>query len=172
MTNQELEQLIQLYGKDIYTFCIRLTGSRQEAEDLYQDTFLTATERLYKIDSSRNPKSYLLSIALRIWKNQKRKYAWRQRIAPSESSMQEAENIASEQQSMEDCVISAEERDAVCLAVQHLPEKYRIPVILFYTGQLSVKEISMILSLPEGTVKSRLHYARNLLKKELEVLFS
>ena len=49
MTKQELEWCISEYGRDIYSFCKYLTGNGPEADDLYQDTFLTAVEVLQKI---------------------------------------------------------------------------------------------------------------------------
>ena len=66
MTIKELEICIEKYGKDIYSFCRQLTMSLQEADDLYQDTFLKAMELIPKIDNDQNPKSYLLSIAVHI----------------------------------------------------------------------------------------------------------
>ena len=88
MTDIELEQFITEYGGDIYSFCCCLTGSRQEADDLYQDTFLKAVEKKDILDAAGNPKSYLLSVAARLWKNQRRKAAWRKRIADVEQAMQ------------------------------------------------------------------------------------
>ena len=84
-----MEQCIREYGKEIYSFCKHLTCSRQEADDLYQDTFLKAVELQQKIDWQENPKSFLLSVAVRIWKNRKRKAAWRNRIAPTEVLIEE-----------------------------------------------------------------------------------
>ena len=55
-------------------------------------------------------------------------------------------------------------------AVAKLDDKYRIPVYLFYSQQFSTEQIGSILKLPQGTVKSRLHKARKLLRKELEVV--
>ena len=49
-------------------------------------------------------------------------------------------------------------------------EKYRIPVLLYYSSDMSVPEIAKILHIPEGTVKSRMNKARQMLKKELEAL--
>ena len=69
MTDFELEQFITEYGADIYSFCCCLTGSRQEADDLYQETFLRAIEKKQILDAEGNPKSYLLSVAIRLWKN-------------------------------------------------------------------------------------------------------
>ena len=73
MTISELESLIHSSGKDIYSFCEQLTRSRIEAEELYQDIFLQAVQKLDKIDIDNNPKSYLLSMAVMLWKNKKRK---------------------------------------------------------------------------------------------------
>lgn len=53
-------------------------------------------------------------------------------------------------------------------AVGKLPDKYRIPVLLFYMEELSISDISSILKLPEGTVKSRIHRAKKILKQKLE----
>ncbi len=91
MTKTELENCIFAYGKDIYSFCKSITLHTQEADDLYQDTFLKAMELLSEIDGKQNPKSYLLSIALRLWKNKKRKHAWRKQIASMVSITEESD---------------------------------------------------------------------------------
>ena len=91
MNTTELEKCIETYGNDIYAFCVHLAYSQQEAEELYQDTFLKAMELLSGIEAENNPKSYLLSITIRLWKNQKRKYAWRNRIAGFSSLEEETQ---------------------------------------------------------------------------------
>ena len=77
-----LEQLAEQYGGVLYAFCNQLTGSRQEGEELYQETFLKAVELHRQIDAVQNPKGFLVAVAARLWRNRRRKYAWRQRIAP------------------------------------------------------------------------------------------
>ena len=170
MTNTELETCITEHGTAIYSFCRQLTQSAQEADDLYQDTFLKATELGNKINYTQNPKSYLLSVALRLWKNKKRKYAWRMRIAPmhplSESTGEEIEGPPDF--SPEEQLLKQEETILVQQAVRHLPERLRIPVLLYYMEELPVAEIASVLKIPAGTVKSRLYQARKSLKKELE----
>ena len=172
MTKQELESCVYTYGKDIYSFCKYLTCSKQEADDLYQDIFLTAIEQREKIDSSFNPKSYLLSIALRIWKNKKRKYVWRKRIAEMRSLMDEKENfsIRKEDFSPEQQLLQKEETISVRSAVNQLPDKQKIVVLLFYMEDLPTAQIAGILNIPQGTVLSRLHQARKRLQRELEEL--
>lgn len=170
MTKQELEVCIDKYNKDIYSFCLYLTGSPQEADDLYQDTFLTAVECKEKIEFGNNPKSYLLSIALRIWKNRKRKYAWRRRIADIQPIAEErdAEMAKSAESSPEERIARQEKDMSVRMAVNKLPDKLKIVVLLFYMEDLSTAQIAETVKIPAGTVLSRLHRARRILKKELE----
>ena len=174
MTNLELEQFITEYGREIYSFCVSLCGSRQEADDLYQDTFLTALEKIDRIDIAGNIRSYLLSVAVRMWKNRRRKRAWRRRIAQEqELNEQTADRITVEE--MQDVSVLPEERileeerlTAVRRAVSRLPDRLRVPVLLYYMEERQIMAISEILRLPEGTVKSRLHQARKRLERELE----
>lgn len=174
MTKQELEMCITEYGKDIYSFCRYLTDNPQEADDLYQDTFLTATEVKEKIDFGNSPKSYLLSIALRLWKNKKRKSAWRNRIAQVQPLPEEQDIIlgASMEPTPEERIASKEQDVSIRMAVRHLPEKLRIVVLLYYMEDMATAQIARSMQIPVGTVLSRLHQARKLLKKELEDVFN
>lgn len=173
MNHEELESCIQAYGKDIYSFCRKLTSSRQEADDLYQDTFLKLLELRDRLQIEYNPKSYLLTIAVNLWKNRKRKTAWRQRITGSEVSVEDESmpELPSRDMPVEEQMISREEKDLVQQAVNRLPDAYRLPVLLFYMEELKLSEIAKILKVPEGTVKSRLYRAKKVLEKELEVLY-
>lgn len=172
MTIQELERCIALYGKDIYSFCFRLTGNKETADDLYQDTFLEAIKKLPNIRYKDNPKSYLLSIAIRLWKNTKRKAAWRARILPRVSSDEISESSIDSAPDQINTIIKKEETQYLWDAIDRLAEQYRIPILLYYMEELSTNEISSLLSIPLGTVKSRLHHARKQLEKELEEYFS
>jgi len=170
MTKFELEQCIKEYGRDIYSFCKHLTCSQQEADDLYQDTFLKAVELQQKMDWQDNPKSFLLSVAVRIWKNRKRKAAWRNRIAPTEVLIEErdVEECCDTEASLEESYIIQEEAQIVRRAVDKLPKKLKICILLFYMEELSISQIAKALGVPQGTIKSRLYQARKLLEKELE----
>ena len=170
MTKLELEQCIKEYGRDIYSFCKHLTCNRQDADDLYQDTFLKAMELQEKLMWQDNPKSYLLSVTVRLWKNRRRKVAWRNRIVPvvSLTEKQDVEPVCEMKSSPEEAYLAEEEKRLVQGAVDKLPEKLKICILLFYMEQLSVVQIAKVLHLPEGTVKSRLYQARKILEKELE----
>lgn len=170
MTQQELCQLIELHGKDLYGFCCYLTQSRYWADDLYQETFLYAAERLKDIDSSLNPKSFLISLAVGIWKNQRKKDARRQKLAPT-VSMEEASWVnfsTSMQTDPEEALMTKEICQLVRTEMDSLKEKYRIPVYLYYAAEMSLEQIADVLHVPTGTVKSRLHKARKEIRKGLE----
>lgn len=173
MTIAELEECVDIYGKEIFGFCRHITGSWQEGEELYQDTFLKAVELSAKIDRSKNPKSYLLSIAIRLWKNGRRKSAWRQRIANMESLEERMEEgylpLGEETQQPEHFHLLREQSLLVRKCMEELPEKYRLCILLYYAAELSVKEIAGCLKVPEGTIKSRLNKGRKMIKEKLEV---
>jgi len=174
MTIQELQENIDTYGRDIYSFCRHLTGSTQEADELYQDTWLTAVERLDSIVSEGNIKSFCLSVALRLWKNRKRKFSWRRRIAEMQTLDAESgeEYIPDSQPSPEAYIMERERDRLVREAVDRLPEKYKAIVLLYYMEEMPLAEIASAVHIPEGTVKSRLYQARMLLRKKLEGIYN
>jgi len=169
MRQEELEQYIQDYGRDLYSFCCSMTRSREEAQDLYQDTFLKLYEIGEKVVIEKNPKSYLMGISVNIYRNHKRKLSIRQRIAGIQQSVEEMDiDIASDARLTEEEVIVQEECRMVRSAVRQLSDKYRLPILLFYMEELSLTEIAAVLKLSEGTVKSRLYRAKKILKQKLE----
>ncbi len=168
MTRQEFANLLEKEGSTIYSFCCYLTGNRDKADDLYQETMLVAIEKCGKIDKTENPKNFLIGIATRNWRNWKRKYARRQRIAP-QSSIEDSENeVFHTTISPEESYISQEKYKLVRLEISVLKEKYRLPVYMYYSAEMSIEEIAAVLHIPKGTVKSRLHAARTIIKKKME----
>ena len=171
MTRHKFAELMETEGKAVFSFCYQLTGKREDAEDLYQDTMLKAMECQDRIDDkSGNPKSFLIGIAARLWKNKKRKYARRQRIAPKEYIDNEEfyGEVADAGLSPEDSYISRELCRLVRMETAELKEKYRIPVYMYYSAEMTVEEIAQSLHIPQGTVKSRLYTARTIIGKKLE----
>ncbi|MFC4600343.1 RNA polymerase sigma factor [Cohnella hongkongensis] len=171
MDIDELIELVRLHGKSVYGFCYRLTGNKEDTDDLYQEACLKAVELLPKMDASRNPKAYLISIAIRLHRNHRRKLAWRRKIAPM-AELDEAATpsgpLASEA-TPEDAVLSLELRASIEAAAHRLNDKLKLPLYLYYTANMTVEEIASVLSIPPGTVKSRLHKARMTMRQVLEV---
>ena len=170
MDNMDIDSLVMLYGKAVYGFCLKLARNRDNADDLYQETFLKALELGAKIDKSSNPKAFLISIAVGLWKNNRRKYARRQRIAPEGELNEEVVNSAlcTNTTTPEEIVILRERCAVIRAAADKLNDRLRIPLYMYYTAEMSVEDIASALRIPQGTVKSRLHKARKILKEVLE----
>ena len=168
MNKQLLEHYIEAYGTDIYSFCIRLTQNREQAEELYQDTFLAMCEK-EDWKEEGNVKSYLLGITIKLCQNRKRKFAWRNRIAAEiPLSKEQGLEAFSTDENLEQHMVSKEEQEAVWKAVYKLPEQLRIVILLYYMEDFKVAEIAEKLSLSISNVKSKLMRARRYLKQELE----
>jgi RNA polymerase sigma-70 factor (ECF subfamily) len=158
------ESLVDEYGASLYKFCRSLAYTKEDAEDLFQETFLRVFEQLPKIRGSDNPQSFLFSASIFVWKSQKRKHARRKRLAPAEPL---PEAVSAGGIGLEETLLAEEEISVVRGLVDALPEKLKIPIILYYTNEMSVSDIALTLRLPAGTIKSRLFKARKLIEKGL-----
>lgn len=169
MNIAELEILLDLHGDMIYGFCLKITRNKEFADELYQNTFLKATQIRERITND-NPRNYIIGIAIRLWKNQNRKIAIRNKIATFISS---DENNYTEKindvESLEDRVIKNEECIKINQIISELKDIYRIPMIMHYSLEMSIEEISNTLNIPKGTIKSRLYKAREIIRGKLEV---
>ena len=154
--------LVDEYGPALYRLCRSLTFSREDGEDLFQDTFLKALEKPGR-RLAGDPRQYLFSMALSLWKSRKRKYARRARVAPMEPLTDETVSVSGPEEEL----LDREENRRVRTLVAALPEKYRLPLVLYYSMEMKVNEIAKTLSLPEGTVKRRLYTARGMVEKGL-----
>ena len=168
MQMEEISSLIEAHGTAVYRFCCKLAGNSADADDLYQETFLIALEQCHKIDAARNPKAFLLSVAVKRWKSSRRTFARRQRLAPTVPLL-EGEGAAAAQ-NLELSLAQQEALETVRQVAGELSDRYRIPIYLYYTVELDISEISQVMKIPAGTVKSRLHKARSMMKKRLEEL--
>ena len=165
LSNEEFEHFVQDNGKDILRFCRMTSGDKELGDELYQDTMLKLLEKRKRLDFGRNLKRF----------SRRKKYANRNRIVPMDSTnrLEDEEKLSSVDDvgpSPEDAVLKEEERTIIMQAVADLPEKFRLPIYLFYSSSMSIKEIAQILQVPEGTVKSRMNKAKQVLKRELEAV--
>ena len=161
-------QLVDEYAATVYKFCRSITSTKYDADDLFQDTFLNVFSNMSKIDDMENAKSFLLSTAAYLWKSQRRKYARRHKIA-QEVEINEATDPEVRTGSIEDEIVSRDEQRVVRRLVEALPDKLKTITIMYYTNELSVADISTVLGIPAGTVKSRLHKARKNIEKGLVI---
>ena len=173
MNHDEFELFVRKFGKDILRFCRMTAGGTENGDELYQDTMLKLLEKRKSLDVSHNAKSYALSTSIYLWKNKVKKYANRMRLVPIDSinEIPDKENHFPDpglEASPENIILQQNEIAMIQKLVASLPEKYKIPIYLYYSADMQINDISGILGLPEGTVKSRMRKAKKMLKEELE----
>ncbi|MDR1563611.1 MAG: RNA polymerase sigma factor [Oscillospiraceae bacterium] len=156
-------QLVEEHGSALYKFCRKL--SPNDADDLYQETFLRVFQRLTLVEVNAGIKSYLFKACINLWRS-----SCRHNALLKLEAIDTALNIASPELLPLDAAINTELSAQVSDEIAKLPEKFRIPLLMHYTAQLSVEEIARAMFIPSGTVKSRLFKARNLIKARLENL--
>ena len=156
------DELINEYGRRLFGLCRTLCAGSLDPEELYQETWLKAIDRFSLFDSGRPFEPWLTGICVNTYRDMVR----RRRLSPI------ADFFASGEE--KDAVlenIPAPEKDDIShvrQAVDNLPEKLRVSVILFYYRDMDIKGAAKALGVPEGTVKSRLSKARKLLKEVLD----
>lgn len=166
-----VEALVRDHGARVYGFCRQLTPTRCDADDVYQQAFLRIMDMPGTLDAAGNPAGFLMAVAARVWRDEVRKRSRRERIAPTVDV--DDPLVACDPADpgrVEDGLEDAEARRALRRAVRGLPDKMRVPVLLFYAGGLAVEDVARALGVPVGTVKSRLSRARGLLRSELEAM--
>ena len=158
----DFEKYVALYSRDLTRFCMKLCGNVHDAEDLFQDTWARALDKLKLYDEQRSFKNWLFAICVNLYKNTgKSKYnSARIVFATDEEKERFFASIPDKNKDIDAYI-------ALHTALGELPKKHRVVIILFYFKEFSLKEISEILNIPEGTVKSRLNTAKNLLKRRL-----
>lgn len=168
MNAGEIEKCIDDFGTDIYRFCLKLCADRMNAEDLYQQTFLKALETEWTLDWEKNPRALFFSLAYNLWKSDRRKQARRDTIAPCSNLDEKKEMVLYAKENIEEGYLQKELAENIRQIIDTLPEKFQVPLILFYLSDWPIEQIAMIIKKPPGTVKSRLFKGRNLIKKRLE----
>ncbi len=172
MNNIDFEKLVSIHGQEIYGFCVYLTGNRDEADDLYQDTLLKAFEIRGRIDDENETgylvrqKNYCMGIAVRLYRNIFRKKC-RNRVISIDDESCGMDELLRDGRTPEKMAEIKEKRELIRQAVEELPVKQRSVVLMFYYSEMSIQEISDVLKIPEGTVKSRLSTAKAKLRSEL-----
>jgi RNA polymerase sigma-70 factor (ECF subfamily) len=160
----EEEALPQLDA--LYSFALKLTHSRDDAEDLVSDTMLRALERWEQYQLGTNVRAWLFTILYHAFVSRKRRVDAREVRPPDDAegwSGYEAVGEANPEGAFYDSFLD----DEITRAIEALPDEYREAVVLSDVHDLRYAEIAEILGVPEGTVKSRLFRGRRILQKKL-----
>lgn len=157
------ETLVRLHQDRVYDFCVRMLNDREEAFDLTQEIFLSIHQNVDKFRADAKLTTWIFRISRNHCLN-RLKYLKRRGRGRSEEFGEVNEKAISESMGgssqPDDLVVKQRERQLVHQAIEELDEEQRSLVVLRDVEGLSYDEIMEITELPEGTVKSRLHRAR------------
>lgn len=169
------EQLVRKYQDRVYNLSFRFLREREIAEEVAQDVFVSIYKHIDGFKGEAKFSTWLFRVVANHCHN-KSKYLRRRRhkLQDSIDVPIETEDGERKRELADDPSLSPEElstrrnmNEAIQDAISHLDEDHRVIVLLRDVEDLSYEEIGEILGLPEGTVKSRLHRARNELRERL-----
>ncbi|MCG1023778.1 MULTISPECIES: RNA polymerase sigma factor SigW [Sutcliffiella] len=163
-------EIVEIFKDKIYQLVYRMIGNSHEAEDIAQEAFIRAYININSFDVNRKFSTWLYRIATNLTIDRIRKkkpdYYLDAEVAGTEGLTmysQVAADIALPEEEVETMELQGE----IQRQILKLPDKYRSVIVLKYIDELSLIEISEILEIPVGTVKTRIHRGREALRQQL-----
>ena len=153
-----LEEWINNYTQRLVSLAHTYVKDWLKAEDYVQEAFIKAFNAMEQLENKEEPFPWLARIVINECKSSFRK-GWREIISEFLPEKK--------QESTEDLYLRNAKEENIHKAVYGLPRHYSIPITLFYFEELSIHQISQILNLNIGTVKSRLARGRKLLRNKI-----
>jgi RNA polymerase sigma-70 factor, ECF subfamily len=160
---QALGCLYDRHKQQVYQTALTITGDTEAAADLLQDVFLRLYRYARTVDPSRPIEPWLYRVTANLC------YTW---LRGRQRWLKPLDDIANwltgdeDNPARQDKMID-EEWQQLQKALSGLPVAQRVVVVLYYLNDLSIEEIASTLNTPVGTIKSRLHYGREALKKQM-----
>lgn len=160
------EQLVAPYEQKIYALCLRLLAHREDAQDAAQETML----RLYRALVSYRGEAQLGTFIYRVTANTCMDALRRRNVRACES-LEALDDVGvvpvDDSPGPEETILRAEENERLSRAIDALSDEMRLPLVLREIHALSYEEVAQTLGLEMGTVKSRIHRAREKLARML-----
>ena len=154
----------------LYNFAVRMIGNMDDAKDLVQETYIRAYRYFERFASGTNARGWLIQIMKNLYINQYRKEV----AAPETVDYNEIEDFYAiiksstvDGNDLQEKIFGNLLDDEVSEALRELPDEFRMVVVLCDVEGYTYEEISEIVEVPIGTVRSRLHRARRLLRDRL-----
>lgn len=164
MTTIEFDRMLTNNTEFLKPFAITLTRDNEQAKDLFQETLYRALANREKYNSGTNIKAWLYTIMRNIFINNYRRKAKQNTIfdsTPNEFLLNQNQGAISNE------AIAGINIKEVQTAIYGLPDIFKNPFLLYFDG-FKYHEIADMLHEPLGTIKSRIHFARKLLKTQID----
>ena len=154
------EKIYQLFAAKMFAVCLRYSNNRSDAEDIFQDGFIKVFEQIKQYKGEGSFEGWMRRIFIHLALERIRRQKKFQFVDELDQ-INNLEDISSEIQPL----LSLDKLNEF---VKELPERYRLVFNLYIQEELSHKEIARLLEISEGTSKSNLSRARELLKKKIK----
>ena len=169
------DELVRRYQDRVYNLSYRMLREREVAEEIAQDVFVSVYQHIEGFQGNSKFSTWLFRVVANHCHNKskylrRRKHKMQDSIdAPIESEDGDMRRELPDEpgRSPEELAVRRKMNEAIQEAIGHLDEDHRVIVLLRDVEDMSYEEIGEVLGLPEGTVKSRLHRARNELRTRL-----
>ena len=165
MTEKELEKIYNEAYRAVYWTAMQILKNEADAEDVVQDTFVSFIESYGNLEDTSKAVALLKKIAA----NKSLDRIKLSRTDDADDELLESVEAVPED-FLPDSIIESEDARRIVMDIINnaLSDDIRRTLILFYFDEMSTKEIAEALGVPEGTVRRRLNFARNKIKKEVE----
>ncbi len=165
-------ELIEAHRDRVYNICYRMLGNRHESEDVAQEVFITVFKTIDTFREESKFSTWLYRVAVNHCKNRikylARRFDKQKDELDDQASGANGTPIGAPLPSAPDRALAGAQMEKLLQdAIASLDEEQRMVVVLRDVEDLSIEEICEITGLPDGTVKSRLHRARLVLRKKL-----
>ncbi len=162
------EALVCRHERRVFGLLLRMLGNREEAEDVAQETFLSLHRHGHRFRQEARFSTFVYRVAANAALNRRRSLG-RRRARERELAARQAagDDLPQEPRDPEDAAVGTEVGRRVQVALDQLAPALRLPLVLYDLEGLPYGEIAGVLGLATGTVKSRIHRARQALRTEL-----
>ncbi len=157
-------EVVSRYGNTMLKSAYLMLGDYHEAEDVVQEAIWLIIKKPEIYKENGDLEAFLVTIAINLARDRLRSF-WKKRVYPKEHLPKSRFSVST---SAEEVAVDKIHRESMVGILEKLSVDYRAVIILYYYQDLSVKEISTLMNWPEGTVKSKLHRGRKILRKEIE----
>lgn len=156
------EQIVAEYSDLVYRIAITHVKNKEDAEDIFQEVFVSLIKNLNRIENEQHLKHWLIRATINRAKNHFLSF-WKRKVELSQDNIEVGQENINDENFMV---------DEVRKEIAALSPKLRSVVYLYYYEGYSIEEIATIVEVPIGTIKSRLHTARGMLKDNLKEVYT
>ncbi len=149
--NELIKEMLNKYSDMVYRIALTRCKSKESAEDVYQTVFLRYSEKMPKFESEEHSKAWFIRVTINLTKDENTS-AWNNKIVALDDMVQ----------------FESKEESDLFIDICKLPQNYKSVIYLMYYEGYKVKEISKLLDASEGTIKTWLYRAREILKESIE----